>query len=317
MPLYRFAVFEFNSATGDLRRTGRPVDHVRLRPQPARALHYLLERHGEFVSRGELQRVIWPDGTFVHFDYGLNSCIKQIRTALGDSRSAPSYVETLVKRGFRFIAPVSVVGASSPDSELSIVAAPSERVEHRRRKGVVVNALCLSLCVVIPASVAILANSGGHSQQPPGQEHRATARQEKLLQSDLVAVPGTSDGAAPGAPRRLGRGRALSHQRRPRVRARRRVYGRCRGSRAQVIRARDGVAHDREHRHDGAKPEHDAVDPIDPVPGRRERRTTDDSGEVRAATAMTWRQLTRSTRYGAITPQPETRSRRDRRRGTE
>jgi hypothetical protein len=82
---------------------------VRLRPQPARALEHLLERHGKFVSRGELQRVIWPDGTFVHFDHGLNSCMKQIRAALGDSRSAPAYVETLVKRGFRFIAPVTVV----------------------------------------------------------------------------------------------------------------------------------------------------------------------------------------------------------------
>jgi DNA-binding winged helix-turn-helix (wHTH) protein len=123
MPRYRFGAFEFDSATGELRGTGRPVGNVRLRPQPARALEHLLERHGEFVSRGELQRAIWADGTFVHFDYGLNSCMKQIRAALGDSRSAPAYLETLVKRGFRFIAPVSVVGAlSSPESELSIAA---------------------------------------------------------------------------------------------------------------------------------------------------------------------------------------------------
>ena len=82
---------------------------MRLRPQPARALEHLLERHGEFVSRGELQRAIWTDGTFVHFDQGLNSCMRQIRAALGDSRSAPGYVETLVKRAFRFIVPVFVV----------------------------------------------------------------------------------------------------------------------------------------------------------------------------------------------------------------
>ena len=106
MAHYLFGVFEFDSVTGELRKTGR---RVRLRPQPARALEHLLERHGELVSRGELQRAIWPDGTFVHFDYGLNSCIKQIRAALGDSRSAPGYVETLVRRGFRFIAPVTVV----------------------------------------------------------------------------------------------------------------------------------------------------------------------------------------------------------------
>jgi DNA-binding winged helix-turn-helix (wHTH) protein len=106
MALYSFGAFEFDSGTGDLRKEGR---RVRLRPQPARALEHLLERAGELVSRSDLQRVIWPDGTFVHFDHGLNSCIKQIRAALGDSRSAPCYVETLVRRGFRFIAPVTMV----------------------------------------------------------------------------------------------------------------------------------------------------------------------------------------------------------------
>lgn len=105
MAVYSFGLFEFDSATGDLRKTGRLV---RLRPQPARALEHLLVRHGEFVSRGELQRAVWPDGTFVHFDHGLNSCMKQIRAALGDNRSAPEYIETLVRRGFRFIAPVTV-----------------------------------------------------------------------------------------------------------------------------------------------------------------------------------------------------------------
>lgn len=108
MALYRFGLFEFDSATGELRKTGHLV---RLRPQPARALEHLLVRHGEFVSRVELQRAIWPDGTFVHFEHGLNSCLKQIRAALGDNRSAPAYIETLVRRGFRFIAPVTVAPA--------------------------------------------------------------------------------------------------------------------------------------------------------------------------------------------------------------
>lgn len=87
---------------------------MRLRPQPARALEYLLERRGELVSRSQLQRAIWPEGTFVHFDHGLNSCVKQIRAAIGDSRSSPRYVETLVKRGFRFIAPVVAVSPGRP-----------------------------------------------------------------------------------------------------------------------------------------------------------------------------------------------------------
>jgi DNA-binding winged helix-turn-helix (wHTH) protein len=133
MALYRFGGFEFDSATGELRETGR---RVRLRPQPARAFEHLLKRHGAFVSRGELQRAIWPDGTFVHFDHGLNSCMKQIRAALGDSRSAPGYVETLVKRGFRFIVPVIVVDAlSSPEPQLSVVGARPESVGRELSAG--------------------------------------------------------------------------------------------------------------------------------------------------------------------------------------
>jgi DNA-binding winged helix-turn-helix (wHTH) protein len=104
MALYDFDCngegFEFDSATGELFANGRCV---RLRPQPARVLAYLLERRGQLVTRLELQRAIWPEGTFVHYDYGLNSCIKQIRAALGRRRSHPVYVETLVKRGFRVI----------------------------------------------------------------------------------------------------------------------------------------------------------------------------------------------------------------------
>jgi len=115
MALYRFGqrdVFEFDSATGDVRGEGRCV---RLRPQPARALEHLLQRQGELVSRAELRRALWPEDTFVHFDDGLNSCIKQVRAALGDSRSAPRYVQTLVKRGFRFVAPVMMVPSGHPE----------------------------------------------------------------------------------------------------------------------------------------------------------------------------------------------------------
>jgi DNA-binding winged helix-turn-helix (wHTH) protein len=100
MPRYHFDGFEFDSATGELSKNGR---RVRLRPQPARVLEHLLVRQGELVSREELRRAIWPDGTYVHFDNGLNSCIKQIRAALSDRKPAPRYIETLVKRGFRFV----------------------------------------------------------------------------------------------------------------------------------------------------------------------------------------------------------------------
>jgi DNA-binding winged helix-turn-helix (wHTH) protein len=108
MAVYRFGVFEFDSETGELQATGQMT---RLRPQPARILEYLLQRSGQLVTRAELQRAVWPEGTFVHFDEGLNSCLKQIRAALGGRRTAAVYVETLVRRGFRFIPPVTRVPA--------------------------------------------------------------------------------------------------------------------------------------------------------------------------------------------------------------
>jgi DNA-binding winged helix-turn-helix (wHTH) protein len=105
---YRFDMFDFDPSTGEV---VRDESCVRLRPQPARALEHLLVRHGRLVSRVELQQAIWTEDTFVHFDHGLNSCMKQIRAAIGDQRAAPRYIETLVKRGFRFIAPVTMVSS--------------------------------------------------------------------------------------------------------------------------------------------------------------------------------------------------------------
>jgi DNA-binding winged helix-turn-helix (wHTH) protein len=106
MAVYRFLGFDLDTRTGELRRQ---QDLVRLRPQPSAVLACLVERHGRFVSRQELHRVVWPDGTFVRFEDGLNSCMKQVRAALGDSRTAPRFIETLTRRGYRFIAPVVAV----------------------------------------------------------------------------------------------------------------------------------------------------------------------------------------------------------------
>ncbi len=106
MAVYRFLGFDLDTRTGELRRQ---QDVVRLRPQPSAVLSCLVERHGRFVSRQELHRVVWPDGTFVRFEDGLNSCMKQVRAALGDSRTAPRFIETLTRRGYRFIAPVVAI----------------------------------------------------------------------------------------------------------------------------------------------------------------------------------------------------------------
>jgi DNA-binding winged helix-turn-helix (wHTH) protein len=103
MGTYCFGEFTLDMRSGELRRGAY---RVRLRPQPAALLEYLVSHAGEVVTREDLRRVLWPAGTFVHFDHGLNSCIKQLRAALLDNRSAPRYLETLPRRGYRFIAAV-------------------------------------------------------------------------------------------------------------------------------------------------------------------------------------------------------------------
>src|ERR1044071_5125267 len=101
---YRFGVFEVNPATGELRKSGV---RIRLQEQPFQVLLALLERSGGVVTREELQQKLWPADTFVDFDHSLNSAVNKLREALGDSASSPRYIETLARRGYRFLAEVS------------------------------------------------------------------------------------------------------------------------------------------------------------------------------------------------------------------
>jgi DNA-binding winged helix-turn-helix (wHTH) protein/TolB-like protein len=102
--VYRFGVFEFESDTGELRKQGRAVA---LEPQPAKALALLLSRPGDVITREELRDAVWGGDTHVDFDRGLAYCLSQIRSALGDSGENPRFVQTLPKRGYKFIAPVA------------------------------------------------------------------------------------------------------------------------------------------------------------------------------------------------------------------
>lgn len=102
--IHRFGIFEFDSDSGELRKNGRIVA---LEPQPAKALGALLSRAGEVVGREEMRHAVWGQDTHVDFDRGLAYCLSQIRAALGDSGDNPRFVQTIPKRGFKFIAPVS------------------------------------------------------------------------------------------------------------------------------------------------------------------------------------------------------------------
>jgi len=120
--LFRFGAFEADDYTGELRKQGR---RLLLQGQPLQVLLLLLDRAGELVSRAEIQQRLWPDGTFVDFDHGLNTAINKIREALGDSASSPRFVETLARRGYRFIAPVDVVNADSARPQAAPVSPPA------------------------------------------------------------------------------------------------------------------------------------------------------------------------------------------------
>ena len=111
--LHRFGTFDFDPDSGELRKNGRAVA---LEPQPAKALALLLSKGGEIASRDELRDAVWGKDTHVDFDRGLAYCISQIRTALGDSGDNPRFVQTIPKRGFKFIAPLSggISGPASP-----------------------------------------------------------------------------------------------------------------------------------------------------------------------------------------------------------
>src|SRR5271170_1319538 len=115
--IYRFGRFELATRSGELRRNGY---RVRLQEQPQRVLALLLEHAGDLVRREELHRILWPADTFVDFDIGLNAAIRKLRLALGDRVKNPQFIETVSRRGYRFVAPVAVfeVDAGQAPSQL-------------------------------------------------------------------------------------------------------------------------------------------------------------------------------------------------------
>jgi cholera toxin transcriptional activator len=129
--IIRFGLFEADLLSGELRKNGLKI---RLSGQPFQILAMLLEKPGQVVSREELQKKLWPDGTFVDFDHSLNTAINKIREALGDSAENPRFVETLARRGYRFIAPVEKNGPGPLSAQLvtGVVNAPDSSPEEGR-----------------------------------------------------------------------------------------------------------------------------------------------------------------------------------------
>jgi DNA-binding winged helix-turn-helix (wHTH) protein/TolB-like protein/Tfp pilus assembly protein PilF len=141
-PTIRFGCFEVDLQSGELRKKGL---RIKLQEQPFQVLAMLLQHPGEVVTREDLHHRLWPADTFVDFDQGLNRAINKIREALGDDAETPRYVETLPKRGYRFIAPVGEAGnnlnsvqavqpAHGPGSAEAAGAAFAHEVEKQPRE---------------------------------------------------------------------------------------------------------------------------------------------------------------------------------------
>src|SRR6202142_2173739 len=133
---YRFGAFEADASTGELRRQGI---RIKLNAQPFQVLLLLLARPGQLLTREEISRELWPDGTFVDFEHGVNSAVNRIREALGDTASSPRFVETLARRGYRFVAPVEQINLSQStpapfgESQDSAAKSPEPETGFRNR----------------------------------------------------------------------------------------------------------------------------------------------------------------------------------------
>ena len=176
--ILRFGVFEVDVRAGEVRKQGV---RIKLQEQPFHVLTVLLQRPGEVVTREELRSENWPADTFVDFDNSLNTAINKLREALGDSADNPRFIETLPRRGYRFIAPVTGVDGATRGTPTGVSAAAAPR----GRK------------IVVTAAIALLAAgiAGGllwRARQAPSPRPHAQA-----------AVPGllpTSDALRSGRP---------------------------------------------------------------------------------------------------------------------
>jgi len=143
--MIQFGVFEVDLRAGELRRNG---SRVKLQDQPLQILTLLLERPGEVVSRDELRTRLWPADTFVDFDHSLNAAVRRLRDALGDSAENPRFVETVARRGYRFLVPVSGMPPAL-EAELRVPPPQPARTWWIASAAVVLTSLAVTLVGVV------------------------------------------------------------------------------------------------------------------------------------------------------------------------
>ena len=162
-PRIRAGLFEVDLGSGELHKSGR---QVQLQEQPFRVLAMLLEHPGEVVTREELQARLWPAHTFVSFDEGINTAIRKLRVAFGDSADNPRFIETVPRRGYRFVAPVCDVIAEPAQPSDGIAARSAAKLPKTKHPSVwrwILAASAAALLVVL-VSVAYLGRSHAHAK---------------------------------------------------------------------------------------------------------------------------------------------------------
>jgi DNA-binding winged helix-turn-helix (wHTH) protein len=131
--LFRFGIYELDTSTGDLRKDGKT--RPRLQGQPLEVLLHLLDRPGEVVTREELRQRLWPADTFVDYDHSLNTAVNKLREALNDSADNPRFIQTIPRRGYRFIASIEIVNGATvsakPEENRSPSVTPASDGESR------------------------------------------------------------------------------------------------------------------------------------------------------------------------------------------
>jgi DNA-binding winged helix-turn-helix (wHTH) protein/tetratricopeptide (TPR) repeat protein len=206
----QFGVFEFDLHTGELSKDGRLVA---LRPQAHRLLALLIASAGEVVSRAEIQRALWSGDTFVDFDQGVNHAIRELRAALGDVAEAPRFIQTLPRRGYRFVAPVSAPDstlpspmAASPPGVADAPSSPGASGRSRTRERWLAGAAGMVLTGALAVGFFLLRTSAGADPTPP----RILAIRPFVMSS---ADPAAGIGLADAIAARLGGQQALPIQR--------------------------------------------------------------------------------------------------------
>jgi TolB-like protein/DNA-binding winged helix-turn-helix (wHTH) protein len=160
---YYFGLFELDPRTGELWKSGRPV---KLPPQPTKLLVFLASRRGELVTREEIKESLWGADTFVDFEQGVNFCIKKIRSALRDNPDQPEFIQTLPRRGYRFIA--SVQSQARNQGRKEEITDKDVSVSHSSRPWrKLLSAVALIALVILTVSYALHGHFQSVEQQHP------------------------------------------------------------------------------------------------------------------------------------------------------